>query len=543
MTRSYAALKSFALSFSVLALAACSAAGDDDTQGDDADQAFSSNLATLVDFEFDGELVTDSTWGVRDKIDDQFLYTIGHLNANRSVGRLDNLVVTNVKTTSLGGGQTKVTYHARLPVAWGSKSNIPSTYAFTLPKNVSYSGLESFTSKYKASCVDWGAHDVDSGSMWYYYRPKKSGCALDASDVVSMTATITTAANNTSGKYPEYQKVWEDDVLEVVSIFGKYEDGATANDAGIDAYNEFVGSVRGALSGATTVPASVAQNPGVATPDVTFKATLPDGKKVVVTALLVDNVRTAGAAFDARYAQLSKTADVIMYNGHAGLGQNVQALARKGQFLSNRYLLLFMNGCDTFAYVDGYLAQSRAQLNPSDPTGTKFMDIVTNAMPAYFASDSEASMALVRGLMSTDKPQTFEQMFKNIDSSQVVLVTGEEDNAFTPGMKIGSGGGGSTEPTPVLDVSGTVAKNGTRRFKAANLEAGSYTFELTGSGDADLYLRAGLSPTTTSYDCRSNGVGTSKETCQLDVPAGATLYVGVRGRATSSSFRLVARKD
>lgn len=539
MTRSFAALKTFTLSFSVLALAACSAAGDDADQG--TEQAFSSNLATLVDFEFDGELVTDSTWGVRDKIDDQFLYTIGHLNTNRSVGRLDNLVVTNVKTTSLGGGQTKVTYHARLPVAWGSKTNIPSTYAFTLPKNVSYSGLESFTSKYKASCVDWGAHDVDSGSMWYYYRPTKSGCALDANDVVKTTATVTTAANNTTGKYPEYQKVWEDDVLEVVSIFGKYEDGATANDAGIDAYNAFVSSVRGTLAGATTVPASVPTSPGVATPDVTFKATLADGKKVVVTALLVDNVRTAGAAFDARYAQLSKTADVIMYNGHAGLGQNVQALARKGQFLSNRYLLLFMNGCDTFAYVDGYLAQTRAQLNPSDPTGTKYMDIVTNAMPAYFASDAAASMALVRGLMSTDKPQTFEQMFKNIDSSQVVLVTGEEDNAFTPGMKIGSGGG-TTEPTPVLDVSGTVAKNGTRRFKTGTLDAGSYTFDLSGSGDADLYLRAGLSPTTTSFDCRSNTAGSSTETCDLTVPNGATVYVGVRGRA-ASTFHLVAKKN
>ncbi len=39
-----------------------------------------------------------------------------------------------------------------------------------------------------------------------------------------------------------------------------------------------------------------------------------------------------------------------------------------------------MNGCDTFAYVDGALAQTRAALNPDDPNGTKYMEIVTNAM-------------------------------------------------------------------------------------------------------------------------------------------------------------------
>ena len=40
---------------------------------------------------------------------------------------------------------------------------------------------------------------------------------------------------NTTGKYPEYDKVWEDGTLRVVAIFGKYEDGATtSSDAGID---------------------------------------------------------------------------------------------------------------------------------------------------------------------------------------------------------------------------------------------------------------------------------------------------------------------
>ena len=58
--------------------------------------------AVQLDFEFDGELTTDSSWGQNQKIQDQFLYTIGHLNHDRSVGRLDRLVLTNVVTTPQG---------------------------------------------------------------------------------------------------------------------------------------------------------------------------------------------------------------------------------------------------------------------------------------------------------------------------------------------------------------------------------------------------------------------------------------------------------
>jgi len=40
------------------------------------------------------------------------------------------------------------------------------------------------------SCVDWGAHDVTSGIYWYYYRPDRSNCSLDAEDIVEVTATV-----------------------------------------------------------------------------------------------------------------------------------------------------------------------------------------------------------------------------------------------------------------------------------------------------------------------------------------------------------------
>jgi hypothetical protein len=446
--------------------------GNDDLVKPEEGKADSSALAAFVDFEFDGEVLLDSTWNVERSVEDQLLYTIGHLNGDNSVGRLDHIELTNVQKTAQGD-KTLIRYRAKMPVAWGDKNNVPTSYTLKLPKDGTYSGYQAFTEKYKHDCVDYGAHDVDSGSMWYYYRPNGYSCNLDEADIITTNATVKPSPNSTTGKYPEYDMVWKDGVLNVVAIFGKYEDGATtASDAGIAAYNEFVGAMKSKLSGGsvTTVPASVPSSPGIAHPDIEFHATLADGKPVNVTVLLVDNVRTAGAAFDARYESLSTNADFIVYNGHAGLGANVRALAQKDSWTKGQYAIFFENGCDTYAYVDSALWEAHAAVNSDDPKGTKYLDLVVNAMPAYFRSDAEATMAIANALMNPAEPKTYEAIFKEIDSAQVVLVTGEEDNTFVPG---GGGGGEPTTDWAGMSESGSVTQNKEVRFETPKLPTGS----------------------------------------------------------------------
>jgi hypothetical protein len=532
-------------------LAACAADGgleppDDYVKGEDG-KADASAIATILDFELDGELVTSTTSmsGASRVIQDQLLYTIGHLNGDRAVGRLDRLTLTNIQLVSAGTGKTKITYHAKMPVAWGSKTNLPPSYTFQLPRDVSYDGQNAFTAKYKGSCVDRGAHDVDAGSMWYYYRPEASGCSLAPADIVTIDAVATVSTVNTTGKFPEYHKVWEDNAFKVVAVFGKYEDGATTNsDAGIAAYNEFVNAVRTKLApySVSTSPTGIPSSPGVGVPDVTFTATLPGGKTVQVNALLVDNVRTAGATFDARYESLSTRADLIVYNGHAGLGSNVRALAQKGEWAQGQYVIVFMNGCDTYAYVDGSLAQTRASINPDDPTGTKYMEIVTNGMPAFFSNMPEASMALLSGLLDFAAPKTYETMFRNVDSSQIVLVTGEQDNVYFPGYP---GGGGGTYPGMREQTS---ASQGETLAFTTSAPAGTYLVKMehdpaAPGGDADLYVRAGSAPTTSTYDCRPYLDGSDEE-CRVTLTSTQTIHMHVNGYgAGENAFILTVTQE
>ncbi len=500
---------------------------EDDTKAD------ASAVAVFLNFEFDAELLTDHAWDQKGTIQDQLLYTMGQLNGETGVARLDKVELSNL-VSKVEGTKTRLSYHAKLPVAWGKKSQVPTSYTFRLPRDISYAGQSAFTEKYKGSCVEWGAHDVDSGSMWYYFRPAQSGCKLDAADILGATATVTPSTTTTTGKFPEYNKVWEDGVLRVVAIFGKYEDGKTEGDAGISGYNSFVSLVKSRLASAqlVTTPADVPANPGVKVPDITLAGTLPSGKKVEVVALLVDNVQSGGAAFNARYTELSTRADVITYNGHAGLGSNVRFLARMGKWVAGQYVIVFMNGCDTFAYVDDALNNAHKTVNPDDTTGTKYIDILTNAMPSYFSNMPSSTMALVDGLLAFDAPKTYEQIFANISSSQVVLVTGEQDNTYVPG----GGGGGGTTGWQGMTAQGSLKKGNIKRFATPKLAKGEYVFTLSGTGDADLYVRIGTQPSTSLYDCRPYLKGAA-ETCKVSLPADAVINVMVRG-FNASTFQL-----
>ncbi|MFT5431402.1 MAG: hypothetical protein ACI9OJ_002097 [Myxococcota bacterium] len=531
--------------FALTSVAGCAVEADvidtatDETPGgskDSTGKEDASNEAVFLEFEFEGVLFTQSTWDYESQIENQLLYTIGQLNGDNSVSRLDKAELTNIRSEAHANGH-RVTYNAQLIVAWGKKNNVPENYTFLLPLDTTVPGYERFTESYKGQCVDYGAHDVDSNSMWYYYRPAAYSCDIAEGDIFKAEAKVSLSAINTTGQYPEYHKIWEDNVFRTVAIFGKYKHGATSNgDPGIGAYNGYVTATIERLRehGATTTPAELSTTPGVETPDVTIRATLPGGQEVEVVVLLIDGVQSAGSTFDSRYAEVSADADFIAYNGHSGLGANIRALARKGEWKANQYTIVFMNGCDTYAYVDSALAEPRMELNDDDPNGTRYLDMVMNALPSPSALADENTLAIFDGLLAFETPKTFEQIFLGIGKRQVVLVSGEEDNVYTPGYDPNA-----TEPVGFDGqyYEGSVQKDEEQRFETPVLPAGTYLVELSGDGDADLYLRAGDAPTMELYDCRPYQYGTN-EVCKTTLNAPTALHVMVRGWDSESTFEL-----
>ena len=87
-----------------------------------------------------------------------------------------------------------------------------------------------------------------------------------------------------------------------------------------------------------------------------------------------------------------------------------------------------------------------------------------------------------------------------------------------------------------------VAKNAWSSFYTINVPAGKTSVVFTisgGTGDADMYVRIGSAPTTTTYNCRPYTAGNT-ETCTFNAPTAGTYYVGVRAYAAYSGVSLKA---
>ncbi len=110
------------------------------------------------------------------------------------------------------------------------------------------------------------------------------------------------------------------------------------------------------------------------------------------------------------------------------------------------------------------------------------------------------------------------------------------------GGSTGGSTGGTTPPPPAPSgtpssgsADGTVAADQEQRYQAIDAVAGTtFRVAMTGSGDADLYVRFGSAPTTSSYACRPYR-SDANETCELTVPSSATeAYIMVRGYTDAS---------
>lgn len=93
--------------------------------------------------------------------------------------------------------------------------------------------------------------------------------------------------------------------------------------------------------------------------------------------------------------------------------------------------------------------------------------------------------------------------------------------------------------TTTKNFSGAVAQNEFVYHQMAVKAGKQLSVQMTGSGDADLYVRFGAIPTTAKYDCRPY-LDNSNEQCVLTVPSGqTTAFIAIHGY-TVANYQIVA---
>src|SRR5690606_21892871 len=103
----------------------------------------------------------------------------------------------------------------------------------------------------------------------------------------------------------------------------------------------------------------------------------------------------------------------------------------------------------------------------------------------------------------------------------------------------GGGGGGSALGNGV-PVTGLSASTGGEIAYTMSVPSGSSNLSFAmsgGTGDADLYVKFGSAPPTSSYDCRPYLNGNS-ETCSFASPQTGTYYVMIRAYSSFSGVSL-----
>ena len=136
--------------------------------------------------------------------------------------------------------------------------------------------------------------------------------------------------------------------------------------------------------------------------------------------------------------------------------------------------------------------------------------------------------------ISTAQAGTYYVMINGYSAFSGLSLTG----SYTAGGGGGTGGTTLSNGTPVTGLAATTGNWTSDYTLVVPSGATNLKFAITGgTGDADMYVRLGSAPTTSSYTCRPYVSGNS-ETCTFAAPTAGTYHVSLRAYSTFSGVKL-----
>lgn len=202
----------------------------------------------------------------------------------------------------------------------------------------------------------------------------------------------------------------------------------------------------------------------------------------------------------------------------------------------------------------GELAKTAGGTPPANTPPTAGFSFTTSGLVASFtdsSTDSDGSIALRSwnfgdgGSSTATNPS---HTYASGATYSVTLTVTDNDGATdteTKSVTVTGGGGGGSVLTDGVPVTGISGASGSQQFWTMVVPAGAsnLSFQISGgTGDADMYVKFGSAPTTSSYDCRPYRNGNA-ETCSFASPQTGTYHVMLRGYSAFSGVTLVGNYD
>ncbi|MBB6094729.1 serine protease [Povalibacter uvarum] len=196
-------------------------------------------------------------------------------------------------------------------------------------------------------------------------------------------------------------------------------------------------------------------------------------------------------------------------------------------------------GGDTTVTANGVLSTLNSGATTPGSDNYEFYQGTSMATP--HVAGVVALMLSRNGALTPDEVETrLRSSTRAFPASCSQCGTGIVDALAAVNAATGGGGGGGSELQNGVAVSNLSGGTGAELRYTMNVPAGATNLQFQisgGTGDADLYVRFGSAPTTSTYDCRPY-LGGNSETCTIAAPQTGTYHVMVRGYSSFSGLTL-----
>lgn len=361
------------------------------------------------------------------------------------LGESYEIVFTKSEPSSTGEkGRALISYRFKGKVVFGKsafKSNSVRTVPIKLPLapdliyDISF-GDHGSDFNY---CTDEEYNTVYD--FWYFWDPDQKGCPLihDDVNVLRLDGKLK-MLENTELTYPDYDKLYGDNYngknLDIAVFYGYIEDvDSLKRSPRADDAKRSLAYLDSALreKGFTLYEKKDAfriYSDGREVKGINYLRKYQKNN-VRVLALLADTgIDSKDGTFHRYLVNALKSADVLLYDGHSGLGDTLNlSYLPKFRFNPDKYQLFFFNGCSSYPYFTGSFFSAKG--------GTENLDIISAGLPTYSINSGPNTMSFLSTFID-GKTRSYQKIISDLENSNLdqewfmLGVSGDEDNEWYP---------------------------------------------------------------------------------------------------------------
>ena len=308
-------------------------------------------------------------------------------------------------------------------------------YTFTLPTNP-----KKIFSKAQGKCNE---DSSEESNFWYHWEPLRAGCPLkENADYFTVNVPLK-AIENTIKSYPEYDKLADASKLIKVTMFFGFENYGHQNwspnggeDWGIKGFNQqrafltqlgFTETVWTPAQTAVLYKGKDRFVPYIAEFNYTGKVA-----RIRIRLMLSDSgFNYNSTAFHLLLREALAKESVIVYNGHSGIGHNLDLTAieklRNIKFVFNpKYQILFLGSCVPYSYyTDMFFSRKKTS---TDPLGSLNLDIMSYGKESVFGNVEDQALTKALTSYAASGEKLSYQVIINSSPNYFFGVNGDEDN-------------------------------------------------------------------------------------------------------------------